>query len=94
MKEKTFAGNNQFNLKLVSNKKQCIGCFEYIENLKSTLCLECRSCRGKVAFSSRSAALATNKWYKDHSSPYLFEYNCIYCGLFHLTSSNNIEEAV
>lgn len=94
MKEEFFGGSNQPCLKVHSTDKQCISCFQFITDLRSSICLECRSCNGKETYSSRATAKAVAKWFKDDSSSELFEYKCIYCSLFHLTSSNNIEEAV
>tara|TARA_B100000902_G_C27291177_1_gene907232 strand:+ start:662 stop:913 length:252 start_codon:yes stop_codon:yes gene_type:complete len=77
-----------------STNKQCIGCFQFIKDLFSPICIECRTCIGKKAFSSKATAKASAEWYKDDSSFELFEYKCIYCSLFHLTSRNKIEEVV
>ena len=94
MKEEFFAGSNQPDLRVSSTNKQCIGCFQFIIDLYSPICLKCRSCIGKKTYSSKATAKATAKWFKDDSLYELFEYKCIYCGLFHLNSSNNIKEAV
>ena len=94
MKEEFFGGSNQPELKVSSVNKQCIGCFQFIPDLYSSICLKCRSCIGKKTYSSRATAKAAAKWFKDDSSSELFEYRCVYCSLFHLTSSNSIEEAV
>lgn len=94
MKEEFFGGGNQPVFKVSSNNKQCISCFQFITDLLSPICLECRSCIGKKTYSSKATAKAAAKWFKDDSSSELFEYKCIYCSLFHLTSSNSIEEAV
>ena len=94
MKEEFFGGSNQPELKVSSANKQCIGCFQFISDLYSSICLKCRSCIGKKTYSSRATAKAAAKWFKDDSSSELFEYRCVYCSLFHLTSSNSIEEAV
>ena len=94
MKEEFFGGSNQPDLRVSSTNKQCAGCFQFILDLYSPICLECRSCMGKETYSSRATAKAAAKWIKDDSSFELFEYRCIYCNLFHLTSSNSIEEAV
>lgn len=94
MTEDFVVGRNQFDLIVSSANKQCIGCFQFIQDLQSSICLECRTCKGKKAYSSKATAIAAAKWFKDDSSFELFEYKCIYCSLFHLTSSNKIEEAV
>jgi len=94
MEEKFFGGSNQPGLRVSSTKKQCVGCFQFISDLHSPICLECRSCIGKETYSSRATAKVAAKWFKDDLSFELFEYRCIYCSLFHLTSSNSIEEAV
>ena len=93
MKEK-FGGSNQPGLRVSSTNKQCIGCFQFITDLHSPICLECRSCIGKKTYSSKATAKAAAKWFNEDSLIKQFEYKCIYCSLFHLTSSNNIEEAV
>lgn len=94
MKEEFFGGSNQPGLRVSSTNKQCIGCFQFITDLRSPICLECRSCIGKKTYSSKATAKAAAKWFKEDSLSELFEYRCIYCNLFHLTSSNSIEEAV
>ena len=94
MKEEFFGGSNQPGLRVSSTNKQCISCFQFITDLRSPICLECRSCIGKKTYSSKATAKAAAKWFKEYSLSELFEYKCIYCSLFHLTSSNNIEEAV
>ena len=98
MKTKTYFGGSNIALLAEVNKKaglQCIGCLQYKKDMKSSLCLECRSCTGKDSYSSEKAANASSIWFSsNYDEPVsLFAYKCQFCNRYHLSSDTRIEVA-
>ena len=72
-----------------NNESICIYCFKKTEKLKSQICVECISCKGKEIFSSRNIAESVLRWYSsDGKSLNITSYQCKFCGKYHLGHSN------
>ena len=68
---------------------RCSVCYQYRSRLKEDVCIECHSCAGKNAYTSRKVAFAIADWFNiEDGNNWLSPYSCSFCEQYHLGNSS------